>query len=147
MTDVQAAMGLIELERYDRDMIVKRKHIFDTYSEALSKYDWAEVPVYENEIKKSSYHAFLLRIRNISEAKRDKIIQKIFQREVAVNVHFIPLPMTTFYSNLGNKIEDYPVAYDNFSREISLPVYYDLNDEQINIVIDAVVDSVEDVIG
>ncbi len=146
MTDVQAAMGLIELERYDKDMIVKRKHIFDSYSEALSKYSWAEIPVYENEIKKSSYHAFLLRIRNISETERDKIIQKIFQRKVAVNVHFVPLPMTSFYKNLENNIEDYPVAFDNYSREISLPVYYDLNDEQIKIVIKAVVDSVNKVI-
>ena len=145
MTDIQAAMGLIELERYDKDMIVKRKHIFDSYSDAFSKFSWAEVPLYENEIKKSSYHAFLLRIKNISESERDKIIQKIFQREVAVNVHFIPLPMTTFYKNLGNKIENYPIALDNFSREISLPVYYDLNDEQIKIVIDAVVDSVKEV--
>jgi dTDP-4-amino-4,6-dideoxygalactose transaminase len=145
MTDVQAAMGLVELERYDKDMIVKRKHIFDSYSEALSKYSWAEIPVYENEIKKSSYHAFLLRIRNISESDRDKIIQKIFQREVAVNVHFLPLPMTTFYKNLGNKIEDFPVVFDNYSREISLPVYYDLNDEQVRLVIEAVVDSVKEV--
>lgn len=146
MTDVQAAMGLIELERYDKDMIVKRKHIFDSYSEALSKYSWAEIPVYENKIQKSSYHAFLLRIRDISETERDKIIQKIFKRKVAVNVHFIPLPMTSFYKNLGNKIEDFPVAFDNFSREISLPVYYDLNDEQIKKIIKAVVDSIKEVI-
>ena len=60
-----------------------------------------------------------------------------------MNVHFIPLPMFSYYKNAGYKISDYPVAYDNYSREISLPVFYDLTDEQIETVINAVVSSVE----
>ncbi len=54
MTDIQAAMGLVELERYNDDMLIKRKHIFDTYSRELTKYDWSQLPVYENDDKKSS---------------------------------------------------------------------------------------------
>jgi dTDP-4-amino-4,6-dideoxygalactose transaminase len=144
MTDIQAAMGLVELERYDGDMLVRRKQIFDSYSEAFSRKEWAQVPVYETDEKKSSYHAYLLRIKNITESRRDQIIQKIFDRGVAVNVHFIPLPMMTYYKSCGYKIEDYPVTLDNYSREISLPVYYDLSDEMVNEVIQAVVNAVED---
>ncbi len=143
MTDIQAAMGLVELERYDEDMIIRRKHIFDLYSKAFGRKEWAQVPVYETPEKKSSYHAYLLRIKNISESQRDQIIQKIFNRGVAVNVHFIPLPMMTYYKSQGYDIKDYPSALDNYSREISLPVYYDLSDEMVEEVIKAVTDSVE----
>jgi len=144
MTDIAAAMGLVELERYDGDMLVRRKEIFDAYANAFSKHDWAQIPDYETKGKISSYHVFLLRIKNVTEEQRDAIIQKIYERGVAVNVHFIPLPMMTYYKGLGHKIEDFPVSYDNYARVISLPVYYSLSDEQVEIVIKSVVDSVVD---
>jgi dTDP-4-amino-4,6-dideoxygalactose transaminase len=144
MTDIQAAMGLAGIEHYETDMLVKRKHIFDTYSQLLKKYKWAQLPVYETNKKKTSYHVFLLRIKNINEQKRDKIIQSIFDKDVSVNVHFVPVPMMSYYKGLGYDINNYPVAYDNYSREISLPVYYDLTDKQIETVINAVVKSVEE---
>lgn len=143
MTDIQAAMGLVELARYDEDMLLRRKHIFDNYSNAFGRKEWAQVPVYESDGKRSSYHAYLLRIKNISESRRDEVIQKIFESGVAVNVHFIPLPLMTYYKSCGYKIEDYPATYDNFSREISLPVYYDLTDEMVSEVIKAVTNAVE----
>ena len=143
MTDIQASMGLVEIRRYDADMIPKRKHIFDKYTQELSKYDWAILPEYENEHKISSYHVFLLRIKDITEEQRNKIIGEIFANEVAVNVHFVPLPMMTYYNNMGYDINDFPISYNNYSKEISLPVYYDLTDENIKTVIDAIVKSVE----
>ena len=73
------------------------------------------------------------------------IISKVFEKQVSVNVHFIPLPMLSFYKNSGYSIDDYPVSYDNFSRVISLPVYYDLGDDQVQTVIQAVTESVEEV--
>lgn len=138
MTDIAAAMGLVELERYDADMLVRRKEIFDRYREGFEKESWAELPVYETPEKNSSYHVFLLRINNIDEKKRDAIIQRIYDQGVAVNVHFIPLPMMSFYKNQGYKIEDYPVSLCNYSRVISLPVYYDLTNDQVDRVIAAV---------
>lgn len=143
MTDIQAAMGLVELKRYDTDMLIRRKYIFDLYSKAFQQKEWAQVPTYETHDKKSSYHAYLLRIRNITEEKRDQIIQKIFNQQVAVNVHFIPLPMMTYYKLLGFKMEDFPNSFDNYSREISLPVYYSLKDREVSEVINAVVKAVE----
>lgn len=146
MTDIAATIGLIELERYKNDTLVKRKAIVDAYHNFFSKYSWAELPVSNDKDRESSYHLFALRIKNSTEEQRDKIIQKIFDRDVSVNVHFIPIPMMSYYKNLGYKMSDYPVTYDNFSREISLPVYYDLTMEQVNIVTKAVKDSVEEVI-
>ncbi|MCX6277136.1 MAG: DegT/DnrJ/EryC1/StrS family aminotransferase [Bacteroidetes bacterium] len=147
MTDIQASMGIIELERYESDMLVRRKAIFDRYSEALGKFSWAELPLFETPEKTSSYHVYLLRIKGIYEDQRDKIIQEIFNREVAVNVHFVPLPMMTYYKNCGYRISDFPVAFDNYSREISLPVYYNLTDDMVDTVVKSVIESVQTVIG
>ena len=147
MTDIKAAMGMVELERYDRDMLVRRRHIFDRYTAALSKQTWADIPVYETPDRTSSFHVFLLRIKGISEEQRDRIIQDIFQKEVSVNVHFVPLPLMTWYKKEGYRIRDYPVAYDNFSREITLPVYYDLTDEMVDTVLRVVVEAVANVLN
>ncbi len=143
MTDIQASMGLVEIQRYEEDMLVKRKHILDRYKAALSKYKWAQIPLYESADRRSSYHIFLLRIMGITESQRDSIIQEIFKQEVAVNVHFVPLPLMTFYKGLGYRMDDYPVAYNNYSREITLPVYYDLTDDMVDEVVRAVVAAVK----
>ena len=147
MTDISAVMGLIELEKYDDETLRKRKHICDTYTTALSKYAWAETPVLADANRMSSYHLYPLRIKNISEKQRSEIIAGIFDKNVSVNVHFMPVPMMSFYKKLGYKIKNYPAAYDNYSREISLPVFFDLTDAQINTVINAVISSVQEVIG
>lgn len=145
-TDIQAAMGLVELERYDDDMLKKRKWIFDTYSKEFSKHHWAQIPVFNNGDTVTSYHVYLLRIKNITEDQRNRIIDLIYRQQVAVNVHFVPLPMMSFYKGMGYSITDYPLAYDNYSRVISLPVYYDLTGEQIHTVMKTVRKAVEDVI-
>jgi dTDP-4-amino-4,6-dideoxygalactose transaminase len=146
MTDIQAAIGLVELSRYDKDMLVKRKYIFDEYSKAFSEETWAEIPPYQTEDKISSHHVYMLRIKNITEEQRNAIIQAIFNKEVAVNVHFIPLPKMSYYQSRGYRMEDYPVAYAHFSREISLPVYYDLSEDDIRTVIQAVKSAVREVL-
>lgn len=139
MTDLTAAIGLVELERYEADTLVKRRHIVEAYSNLLKADARIELPVFEAGGKKSSYHLYPLRIRNISEQQRDAVIQEIFNADVSVNVHFIPVPAMSFYKNMGYQLSDYPVTYDNFSREISLPVFYDLDDAQIQTVVAAVI--------
>jgi dTDP-4-amino-4,6-dideoxygalactose transaminase len=146
MTDLTAAIGLVEIERYDNDTLIKRKHIVDTYNRLLSDTNLFELPVFVTSSKTSSFHLYPLRIKNITEEQRDAIIQKIFDAEVSVNVHFIPVPGMTFYKKLGYNLMDYKTTYDNYSREISLPIFHDLTDEQINIVVNAVVKGVADVI-
>jgi dTDP-4-amino-4,6-dideoxygalactose transaminase len=146
MTDIQASMGIVELERYDSDMLVRRKAIFDRYTRGFSHFSWAELPCYEDHERVSSYHVYLLRIKAIDEITRDLIISEIFRQEVAVNVHFVPLPMMTYYKECGYDIFDYPVAYDNYSREISLPVYYNLTDELVDEVIKVVSNAIETVV-
>jgi dTDP-4-amino-4,6-dideoxygalactose transaminase len=147
MTDICAAMGLVELERYDSETFVKRKEICDYYSSVLSKHDVFELPLQKTNDKESCYHLYPLRIKNITEAQRDEIIKHIFDCDVSVNVHFIPVPCMSFYKGLGYDIKNYPTAYDNYSREITLPVYYNLTIEQLQTITNAVLQSVGKVVS
>ncbi len=146
MTDIMASMGLVELARYDDDTLVKRKKIFDFYTSQFKDDNRFVLPVYETADKRTSYHVYLLRVNGASEEQRNEIIRCITAREVAVNVHFQPLPLLSFYSGLGYKMSDYPQAFDNYKCEISLPVFYDLTDEQMRTVVDTVKASVEEII-
>lgn len=146
MTDLSAAIGLIELERYDNDTQLKRKAIFEAYDEAFSKDERCQIPMHVTHLKNGCYHLYPLRIKNISEQQRDAIMKEIFDCDVSVNVHFIPVPAMTYYKNLGYDMANYPITYDNFSREISLPIYYNLTPEQVKTVINAVIQSVNKVV-
>lgn len=147
MTDLQAAIGLVELERYDAETLPRRKAICDRYRAAFSGDMRFVAPVFRDADREGSYHLCMLRVANASEKQRDAIIAAIATRDVSVNVHFIPMPMLTVYKRLGYRIEDYPNTYAQYRGEISLPVYYDLTDAQVDIVIAAVKDSVEEVLG
>ncbi len=146
MTDLQAAIGLVELERYQENLD-RRKSIFNQYTTELEKHDWAIIPKYIDEHKETCYHLYLLRIKGITEAQRDEIMQLIFDQDVSVNVHFQPLPILTAYKKRGYNIEDYPETWNKYSNEISLPVYFNLTDEQISTVINAVKSAVTSVIA
>jgi dTDP-4-amino-4,6-dideoxygalactose transaminase len=152
MTDIQAAIGLVELERYDSETLPRRRSICERYQAAFSGDERFIVPTLFDDnaatkvARTSSYHLFMLRITEATEAQRDAIIQAIAKRGVSVNVHFIPLPMLSFYKGQGNRMEDHPNTYKHYSREISLPVYYDLTDAQVDEVVKAVKRSVKEVL-
>lgn len=140
MPDICAAIGLAQIRLYDH-LMAERKRVNDYYFKQLKRYDWIELPPQDNDNQTSSYHLFALRIRNINESQRDLIIEKIAEAGIAVNVHFIPMPLLTFFKNLGYKIEEYPVAYDNYSREISLPIYPQLTIKQVKFIVNILIES------
>lgn len=146
MADVNAAIGLAQLRRYDR-LLTERKRIFTAYDKAFSTCGWAVCPPSSCGGKESSYHIYALRVNGFSEEERDRMIDEISKREVAVNVHFIPMPMLSYFKGLGYRIQDYPQAYRNYSREISLPIYPQLTDAEVSYVIKSVIESYEVVRG
>jgi dTDP-4-amino-4,6-dideoxygalactose transaminase len=146
MTDIQAAIGLVELERYNENLS-RRKAIFKAYDAAFEQESWSITPKYIDESRETCYHLYLLRIANVTESQRDAIIQEIFELDVAVNVHFQPLPLLTAYKSLGYSIDNYPEGYLKYASEISLPVYFNLTDEQVETVIDAVKSAVKKILG
>lgn len=145
MADVNAAIGLAQIRKYPM-MLQERKRIFDTYTEAFSKEPWAITPPTRQEGRETSYHVYALRIKDITEEQRDDIIAEISKSEVAVNVHFIPLPMLTLFHDMGYRIDDYPQAYENYHHEITLPCYPQLTDEQVRFVIKTVIEAYHTVI-
>ncbi|MFN6036831.1 MAG: DegT/DnrJ/EryC1/StrS family aminotransferase, partial [Bacteroidota bacterium] len=141
MTDIAAAIGLVELSRYDNDTLPRRRSIINQYNDFLKSLVYL-TPIVKTQDKESSYHLYPLRLNGFSELQRDSVIKKISENDVSVNVHFIPVPMMTFYKKLGYDIRKFPVTYKNFSSEISLPVFYNLENHQIHRVCEVVDKSV-----
>ena len=138
MADVNAAIGLAQIRQYDV-LLKERKRVFDTYNETFSQYSWAITPPAKVDGRESSYHIYALRIKGIGEETRDQMITEISKSEVAVNVHYIPMPMLTLFKGMGYDIADYPQTYANYTCEISLPIYPQLTAEQVDFVIKTVV--------
>ena len=145
MTDLQAAIGLVELDRYDNDTIVRRKAICDLYTSLFKNGDWFTAPVFETENRVSCYHLYMLQLHGMNESQRDEIIRIVAEEGIAVNVHFQPLPLLTFYKNAGYRMEDYPNAWKNYEHEISLPVYYNLSDEDVHRVASSIIRAIDQV--
>ena len=138
MTDLAAAVGLAQMDRYDK-MLLRRREIIGRYDAALKPLG-VKVLDHYNERHTSSGHLYLTRIPGIDPVQRNDIIQKMAARGIACNVHYKPLPMHTAYKNLGFQLEDYPNAYAQFANEITLPLHTKLTDEQVQYVADNFVD-------
>lgn len=146
MADVNAAIGLAQIREYE-NLLRERKRVFNTYTKAFADCEWAITPPSVCGIKESSYHIYALRIKGITEEQRDAIIQEISKDEVAVNVHFIPMPMLTLFKGLGYDIKNYPNAYNNYAHEISLPIYPQLSEEKVLFVAKTVIKAYKNIIG
>jgi dTDP-4-amino-4,6-dideoxygalactose transaminase len=142
MPDVCAAIGLAQIRKYDGAMLKERKRVFEFFSNEFERDEWAELPPFKKENCLCSYHLYPLRIKGISEAQRDEIIDKISSEGVAVNVHFIPLPLLTVFKERGYKMADFPVSFHNYSREISLPIYPQLDNNLCKHIVTVVRNSV-----
>ena len=134
MTDVTAAIGLKQLERYP-GMLERRKEIIGRYDAALKPLG-VKVLRHYTDAYESSGHLYLTRVPGITLEQRSEIIIKMAQAGIACNVHYKPLPMHTAYKNLGYDIKDFPNAYAQFENEITLPLHTNLTDEQVSYVID-----------
>ncbi|MFZ4263631.1 DegT/DnrJ/EryC1/StrS family aminotransferase [Sphingobacterium sp. HJSM2_6] len=143
MPDICAAVGLAQIKKYINELLPRRKEIASKYCKGLEQMNWFIKPPLQDDNRETSYHLFPLRIMGISEAQRDQIIDDLAQLGVAANVHFIPMPMLTYFKSIGYKIKDYPVAYKQYSCEISLPIYPQLSDNEIQFVIESVIATVQ----
>ena len=134
MTDIMAAIGLKQLERYP-GLLQRRTEIIHRYDAALKPLG-VETLTHFGEDYRSSGHLYITRVPNITEQQRNDLIVKMAEREIACNVHYKPLPMMTAYKTLGFDIEDYPNAYKHYANEITLPLHTKLSDEDVAYVIE-----------
>lgn len=134
MTDIQAALGLVQLKRYDA-VLERRKSLIERYDAA-----WKGFPVqalnHFGDGSDSSGHLYLTRLPGKSREECNQIITRMAKKGIAANVHYKPLPLLTAYRNMGFDIHQYPHAYAQFENEITLPLHTCLTDEQQEYVID-----------
>jgi dTDP-4-amino-4,6-dideoxygalactose transaminase len=134
MTDIMAAIGLKQFERYPQ-MLVRRREIIERYNAALKNLN-VEVLGHYNDDHTSSGHLYFVRLLGKDVKFRNEVITEMARREIACNVHYKPLPMMTAYKNLGFDIADYPNAYNQYQNEVTLPLNTCLTDEQVEYVIE-----------
>ncbi len=132
MTDMAAAMGLAQFDRYPA-MLARRKEIIGKYDIALKPLG-VEVLSHYTDNYSSSGHLYITRVPGASDEERREIIIKMAEEGIACNVHYKPLPMHTAYKNLGFDIKDYPNAYAHYENEITLPLHTKLTDEEVEYV-------------
>lgn len=134
MTDIQAAIGLVQLDRYS-GLLARRRQIIEKYDAAFIPEGLLTVPHFTDR-HTSSGHLYLLRIPGIDTDRRNEIIVQMAERGIATNVHYKPLPMMTAYKNMGFDIKDYPNAYHQYENEITLPLNTKLSDEDVDYIIE-----------
>lgn len=141
MTDIMAAMGLVQFERYPQ-ILAKRRHYVSLYNKEIDNLnndcDNGHKVVYLNHIDVdhcSSHHLYLLRLSGRSRDEVNKVIELMAERGIATNVHYKPLPMMTAYKALGFEIKDFPNAFHLYENEITLPLNTKMTEEDVEYVI------------
>ena len=144
MTDIAAAMGLAQLRKIEK-MWKRRKEIAARYTEAFSQFPELEVPTVRPDVE-HAWHLYILRL-NLDRLRisRNQFIEELKARNIGTSVHFIPLHLHPYYrQTYGYKPEDFPVAYREYQRVISLPIYSRMTDRDVEDVVEAVVEVVRE---
>ena len=141
MTDIMAALGLVQMERYPK-LLKRRQKIVAKYNDALKGLPVA-VLNHKDDDHCGSHHLYLVRLLGRTREEANKVIEQMAERGIATNVHYKPLPMMTAYKALGFDIKDYPHAFHLFENEVTLPLHTCLTDEQVEYVISNFVDIIK----
>ena len=146
MPDINAAIGLAQIKKYKSILLPEREQIFLKYNSILSQYSWAILPPFSVDNRKSSCHLYQLRIKGFEENHRDELISRLASLDIGVNVHYIPLPMLSYFKGIGLDILDYPSSYNLYKNEISLPIYNNLSLDSVQYVCLKLIEIVNDII-
>ena len=147
MPDINAAIGLAQIKKYKHVLLPEREEIFLKYNSILSQCSWAILPTFSVDNRKSSCHLYQLRIKGFEEQERDELISRLASLDIGVNVHYIPLPMLSYFKGIGLDILNYPSSYELYKNEISLPIYNNLSLDSVKFVCSNLVEIVNEIIG
>ena len=134
MTDIMAAIGLAQLDRYP-ELLERRRQILSRYDSMCDQLGLGRL-IHQTGEMTSSNHLYLVRVPGITEEQRSEIIDRMAECGVACNVHYKPLPMMTAYRNLGWDVSAFPNAFRYYCGLISLPLHTLLTDEDVEYVIE-----------
>lgn len=129
MTDIMAAIGLAQLHRYE-EMLSKRYALVESYQQLLAGRG-VQLPRHFTQTGRSSCHLYLTELEGKTLQQRNAVIEEMAKQGIATNVHYKPLPLLTAYRDLGFRIEDFPNAYGLYERELTLPLYSTLKEEEV----------------
>lgn len=142
MTDIMAAIGLAQMQRYP-DLLARRRQIITRYNQVMDTLPVSYLRHYGEDFA-SSGHLYLVRLNGRDEQFRNDLIIKMAEREIATNVHYKPLPMHTAYKKLGFDIKDFPNAFAMYRNEVTLPLHTLLTDEQVEFLLETFVQLLRD---
>ena len=145
MPDINAAIGLAQIKNYKNTLLPEREKIFLKYNSILSQYTWAILPTFSTDSRQSSCHLYQLRIKGFEEKQRDELMNMLASVDIGVNVHYIPLPMLSYFKSIGLDIGDFPSSYNLYKNEISLPIYNNLSEESVEYVCERLIEFVKKV--
>jgi dTDP-4-amino-4,6-dideoxygalactose transaminase len=143
LTDISAALGLHQLRKLSL-LHARRRQIAARYQEAFSRYEELEIPVARQEVE-HAWHLYIVRL-NLERLtiSRNQFIEELRARNIGTSVHFIPAHIHPYYRNrYGFKPNDFPVAYQEYQRMLSLPLYPKMKDQDVEDVINAVLQAVQ----
>ena len=143
MTDIMAAIGLRQLDRYN-GLLERRVEIIKRYDETCDELGISHLSHHIDGMD-SSNHLYIIRIPGIDVEQRNEIIEKMAERGVATNVHYKPLPMMSAYKEISGGIDQYPNAYDYYHNLITLPLHTLLSDEDVDYVCESLRKAVKSV--
>ncbi len=132
MTDIMAAIGLVQIDRY-KDLLKRRREIIEIYDSIFQGSKIVPRTHFSEEIE-SSGHLYLVNVKGIGVEERNEIIEKMAKLNISTNVHYKPLPMHTAYKKLGFDIKDFPNAYKRYENIITLPLHTLLTDDEVKYV-------------
>lgn len=138
MTDIMAAIGLVQYDRYPQ-LLQRRREIIAQYDRALKPLGIGTMEHYGEDFA-SSGHLYIIRLKGHDADYRNRVINEMAERGIACNVHYKPLPLLSAYKKMGFDIKDYPNAYDMFHNALTLPLHTRLSDEDVQYVIDNLTD-------
>lgn len=141
MPDILAALGLAQLNRYDK-MLARRHELIQRYNEAFKDLP-VEVLNHCDEHHRSSGHLYFVRFIGKDADYRNAFYDKMKEKGIACNVHFKPLPMFTGYKLKGFDIKDYPNSYDQHKNQLTLPMNTVITDEEADYVIKSFIETME----
>ena len=145
MPDINAAIGLAQIKKYEDVLLPEREEIFKKYNSILSRHSWALLPNFEVHKRKSSYHLYQLRIDGFEEPQRDELISRLSSHGIGVNVHYIPLPLLTYFKSIGLEIKDFPSSYNLYKNEISLPIYNNLSLDSVEYICQKLINIIDQI--
>ena len=138
MTDLGAAIALAQLDQWE-EMQARRNEIFHQYAQALKSIKGIRLPKFADDLRQGNGHLFMIQLVDASAEIRDQLISEMKDLGIALNVHFVSLPQFTFFQSRGYQPENYPHAVQLSNSEVSLPIYPQLTDEQIQFLLKSLI--------